>query len=682
MRKMRSVLTFMLAASLCLATAAGCSDDSANRIVLDDDFYNNVPGDGEGSGNENNQGGGGGGGGTPYVPHGDSWEVVLVPAMVTDVDIANKGSAKLRVQLVSIVDDDTISEGVADQPIDWAIEDNVNLVTLKNRLSFTNELGVADITVTAGTEEGDVRIIVSNDRSPKPVYFNVSVGPVPTGNMRVVASYTGYAPIVNYSVRLYDSKDVDCSYFGPDDLPTAEPLMTADSSYTTFQNLSIEGNYTAVAYGYAENGAMVALGCISSGTKINENDTTEVYISMKTIDLNPASTYHVRSYFDFGDIVSSLGSVGKMVAMITNFAANPGATLYDILWNDIIATAISSVLPSWVPGGISKVLEWTGVDAKIAGWLNDFVTSNATGCKIGLFGCQLRNIVRTMELTGDLSIQKVGDLQLNGKNAYSGLSVYWRIGCENSTDPNCGRYHYSMDSLDLGTQVNVLEGSWNGSLSNGYDRISIESHDLAMYYGKLVMFIINDILLPRIAGGAHNFNDAIANWINCNSMATWLADNLVLTVPDWVPFWGGDSIWDGPGWSKAYGWCTSLSSTLGGLLNFASSMATLQKLNSNVSISGSGILKDTSLDNVVDIIEQGRWNGSMTLTTKNDDGTSTTTSTAVMGIWSAYNKLNDGYCTYEKTSTDASDQICAFPLIDTSVLVQDGLCAKYAECAN
>ena len=258
MRKMRSVLTFMLAASLCLATAAGCSDDSANRIVLDDDFYNNVPGDGEGSGNENNQGGGGGGGGgTPYVPHGDSWEVVLVPAMVTDVDIANKGSAKLRVQLVSIVDDDTISEGVADQPIDWAIEDNVNLVTMKQRLTFTNELGVADVTVTAGSEEGDVRIIVSNERSPKPVYFNVSVGPVPTGNMRVVASYTGYAPIVNYSVRLYDRKDVDCSYFSPDDLPTAEPLMTADSSSATFKNLSIEGNYTAVAYGYAENGAMV-----------------------------------------------------------------------------------------------------------------------------------------------------------------------------------------------------------------------------------------------------------------------------------------------------------------------------------------------------------------------------------------------------------------------------------------
>lgn len=681
MRKLRSILTFTLAASLCFAAASGCSDDSANRIVLDDDFYNNVPGGEEGN-NGSENGNNNGGGGHEYIPHENTWEVVLVPAMVTDVDMANKGSAKLRVQLVSIVDDETLSEGVADQPIDWAIEDDSQLVTIKQRMTFTNEVGVADVTVTAGANEGDVRVIVSNERSPKPVYFNISVGPVPTGNMRVIASYTGYAPIVNYSIRLYDRKDADCSQFSPDDLPTAEPLMTADNSYTTFQNLSIEGNYTAVAYGYAANGAMVALGCTTSGTKIIEKQTSEVYVPMKTIDLNPSSTYHVRSYFDFGDIVSSLGSVGKMIAMITNFAANPGATLYDILWNDILVTALNSIIPSWVTGGLTKVLEWTGIDDKIAGWLNDFVKSNSTGCKIGLFGCQLRNIVRTMELTGDLSIQKVGDLQLNGKNAYSGLSVYWRIGCENSSDPNCGRYHYSMDSLNLGTQVNVLEGSWNGSLSNGYDRISIESHDLAMYYGKLVMFLINDILLPRIAGGAHNFNDAIANWINCNSMATWLANNLKLTVPDWVPFVGGDSIWDGPGWDTAYGWCKSVSSTLGSILNFASSMATLQKLNSNVSISGSGIMKDTSLDNVVDVIEDGHWNGSMTLTTKNDDGTTTTTSTAVMGIWSAYNKLNDGYCTYDKTSTDASDQLCSFPPIDTTMLVSDGLCAEYAKCAN
>lgn len=680
MRQLKSYLALTLAASLCMTTAFGCSDDAANKIVLDDDFYNDVPG--EDNGNAGNGSGGHGNGGHEYVPKDEGWEVVLVPAMVTDVEIANKGLANLRVQLVSIVDDETLSEGVADQSVEWGIENDSTLVSVRPSQTFTDENGIANVSVVAGAVEGNATVIASNERAPKPVKFNIAVGPIPTGNMRVIASYSGYAPVRNYSIRLYDKKEVDCSLFDATHLPTAEPLMTVDSPYATFQNLSIEGNYSAVAYGYAENGAMVALGCTITGTKIIEDQTSEVYISMKTIDLDPTTTYHVRSYFDFGDIVSSLGSVGKMITMITNFAANPGASLYDILWNDIIVTALETVIPSWVTGGLTKVLEWTGLDSKVAGYLNDLVTSSATGCKIGLFGCQLRNIVRTMELTGDLSIEKLGDLELKGTNAYSGLSVYWRIGCENNPDPNCGRLHYSMDSLNLGTQVNVLEGSWNGSLSNGYDRIAIESHDLAMYYGRLVTFLINNILLPRIANGANNFNDAIANWINCSSMATWLSNNLKLTVPSWVPIWGGDSIWDGISYSTGLSWCKSLSSTLGSVLNFASSMATLQKLNSNVSISGSGLMKDTSLDNVVDIIDNGRWNGSMTLTTKNDDGSTTTTSTAVMGIWSAYNKKNDGYCTYEKTASDSDDQLCAFPPIDTSALVTGGLCDEYAKCAK
>ena len=664
-------MTFALAASLGFGASVGCSDDdAAHRIVLDDEFYDNVPDDGP------NQGG------HEYVPKEDGWEVILVPAMVTDVDIANKGSAKLRVQLVSIVDDDTLSEGVADQSVEWGIEDASQLVSLKRKQTFTNEVGVADVTLTAGAVEGNVTVVASNERSPKPVRFNVSVGPIPTGSMRAIASYSGYAPVKNYNLRLFDKKDVDCTVFGPNALPTAEPLMSADSMSTTFKDLSVEGNYSVVAYGYAENGAMVALGCTTSGTRIFEKQTSEVYVPMTTINLELASTYHVRSYFDFGDIVSSLGSVGKMITMITDFAADPGGQLYNILWNKLIRTALESFIPSWVVGGITTVLEWTGIDSKIANYLNDFVKSTAIGCKIGLFGCQLRSIVRTMELTGDLSIAKVGDLQLRGTNAYSGLSVYWRIGCENNPDPNCGRLHYSMDSLNLGTQVNVLEGTWNGSLSNGYDRIAIESHDLAMYYGKLVIYLINEILLPRVTDNkAHNFNDAIAYWINCNSMATWLANALKLTVPDWVPVFKGRVIWDGPGWDTTYGWCQSLSSGLGSLLNFASSMAALQKLQSNVAISGSGLMKDTSLDNVVDIIDSGRWSGNMTLTTE-EDGTTKTTSTAVKGIWSAYNKENNGYCTYDKTNSDSDDQSCAFPPIDTSELVNDGLCKDYAACAK
>ena len=122
------------------------------------------------------------------------------------------------------------------------------------------------------------------------------------------------------------------------------------------------------------------------------------------------------------------------------------------------------------------------------------------------------------------------------------------------------------------------------------------------------------------------------------------------------------------------------------IANFGTAFLELQTAGSDIEISGSAMFADTNADNKIDVINDGKWSGSMTIKTK-EDGTEVKKTTAVKGIWSAYNKENvknesdDMYCTHPKT-IDADGRLCDFPPIDYKSFVSSGMCAEYANCAG
>ncbi|MCL2326437.1 MAG: Ig-like domain-containing protein [Proteobacteria bacterium] len=660
MQRFLRFLRLGLPLALCLALVA-CSDDASKKnnnntedpCELDDSCEDKPidPND-------------------PLKPPPGGFTMLLVPFMATDVDVNLKGSVVLKVMLVS-TEKDTMGNGVADERIKWSISSGSDFANLRAQNSTTDFDGYASITLTAGAASGKVVVAAEHSHAPKRVIFNINVLDLPTGNLTVYANYTGMAPVRHYSIRLHDYDDIPCYNFDPAYPPIAEPLDKIDDSAARFEKLSTEQKYSLIAYGYAENGTVVAAGCLDTGLNILANQTIEAIINLNTIRLNPVTTYHVRSYFDFGDIVNSLGQVGQMINMVTNFADNPGRFIYDQIIGLVKAAVggLAGAVVDWIMGAVN-------LDDLIANTIDNVVTSSQTGCQVGLFACQLRSLVRTMELMGDLDIQSAGAITLTGKNSYTGLSVYWRIGCD-GTDPNCGRL--PVDTNALGASLALLEGSWNGSLSNGYDRISIETHELSLQYGKIAVFLIEKVLLPRIAGGATTFPAAIAYWINCNTLGQSISNALSFSLPSWLSWIYGSQIVIVNA-STATGWCTGAANTIAGVLNFATALGSLQSANSNVSISGSAILNETNGDYVIDHIDNGKWNGSLTM--RAQDGS--TSSTAVIGIWSGYNKANnpDGYCSFPKTSTDSADQKCAYPPIDTNALVTSNMCSKYAACAK
>ena len=294
-----------------------------------------------------------------------------------------------------------------------------------------------------------------------------------------------------------------------------------------------------------------------------------------------------------------------------------------------------------------------------------------------------------MEFIGSLSVQKEGEVELSGHDNYTGLAVYWRLNCTDDPDPNCGRFAIDTSSI-TSDEVNLLAGDWNGALANAYDKVSIESHELKLKYGEIVMLLFNGFLIPKLTGDechgkgssvdevtTSSLKCAFGKWINTESVGDWIAD-LLNTLSLGL---GNVSS------STTKGWVDKGMDALISGLGFASAILNVKDAGSDILISGTAFLKDTNADNVVDDINDGKWTGSMSITTKSGD-TSVKTSTAVAGIWSAYNNKNvqtgEGtmYCTTPKTETDSKDQLCHYPAIDLESLVEAGMCNDYKACAK
>ena len=672
---MKTQRIFSLALALLLAfPAVSCSDDAGSQQPDDPTIDDNDGGnDGGNDDDQKNDG-------EIVEPErpDDGWSFLLIPNMATDVEIASKGTGKLSVMAVS-TDGDNAGEGVVGQSVSWGVETKQSSLSLGSSATSTKEGGIASVNIRGLGVAGNATVIASSKIAPKTVSFNVRVLDLPIGNLRVNASYNGLANVENYSVHLYDYRDLHCGMYDPRTGTDAdEYLPHVDAQTADFIGLSPDNMYTVVVSGFSPDGAKVASGCVDYGTDVFENQTTNVNVYLDTIDLSLNTTYRARSYFDLGDVANALGTVGQFVNAIAKFADNPAKELYDLLF---------TLIKEYVGGAgtlLEKVLKWTNLETELVNYLNSLLTQNKTVCQVGNFACQIRSIIRTMEFMGDLEIERVGQVELRGHNAYDGMAVYWRGGCKTDgngdyADPSCGRYPLSTKQLNLSQDIYFLEGSWSGSLANGYDKISIESHALSLEYGKIAVFLINNVVLPKLAGGAKNFPDAIAYWINCTAVGEWLADKLTIS-------WLGINVSK----AQATGWCKSAASAVGSGLGFLAAMGELQKANSNVEISGTAYVDDTNADNAVDDIVDGKWSGSMTISTTDADGNAVTTTTGVRGIWSAYNaenvKIGEGeddiYCTTPKSEKDSDDQVCGYPAVDINSLVSSNMCKKFIECSK
>jgi hypothetical protein len=543
--------------------------------------------------NPENPGGGGPTAGKEYL---------LVPAGGTNLTVGVSGSSPLRVFLYS----KQTGAGVASQGISYEIEDaGQTQAALAARNGTTNDDGEAKVDLRAGATSGTVKIKVTHPAAD-PVVFTVLISPLDTGIIEVTSVNTAPSimPLSQIFVRVYDSAEFTCNDF----LPLArqpDPLkfyeVPSELDVVRFEDMPVAGvKYTVTASAKGPRGQLAAGGCVED-IRVAPRDTTRVEVALQLIPINPVGRYSVTSEWDFSQALEDSGPVGSTIVRVLNVFNNPGRAIYDEAIN---------LIRSFIGIGadaINGFLSITGLDDEFESAINGFIAGNEVLSKVQRAGQDLYNVIAKLKIHSELTIGKLSSsYEFNGMDNWLGLTVYWRWNCEGNPDPECGAIPLVIDGMSQGADLGILSAQWTGRVV-AFDQLQVDQHALTLRYGRLIIYILNEVILPQLTdGNARSLSEAFAYWIGCDSIARGLL--------------GGDE-------RCALGFCVTsaqveaaCTTAVSTVFNFADLLVRNLEFDVGLSVGGSAKLVEEDSDGFVDKMIEGKFEGYMTRASGNNGG--------------------------------------------------------------
>jgi hypothetical protein len=559
-------------AALCVLVCSGCSDGEVkSNTSIDPD--RELPS-----------------GQTPRVGK----EFLLVPAGGLNLSAGVARTTSLRVFLYSR----ETGEGVKEQSIQYEIEGQQGTESsLASRNGTTNELGEARVDLRAGPSVGTVRVKVSHPAAD-PITFNVVVTPLETGSIEVRSVNTAptIMPLRDVFVRLYDSNDFSCSDFYPlmrQPDPQAFYEVPQVSDVVLFEDLlAANTRYTVTAMAKGPRGQLAAGGC-AEDIRVAPREITRTEIALQLIPINPVGRYDVTAVWDFTNALEDSGPVGSTIVRVLNVFNNPGRALY---------TEAINLLRSFIGLGadvLNSFLSLTGLDSRFENMINDAIAGNSILSRLQRAGQDLYEVIAKLKIHSQLTIGKLSSsYEFNGMDNWLGLTVYWRWNCAGNPDPECGAIPLVIDGMSQGADLGILSAQWTGRVV-AFDQMQIDQHALTLRYGRLIIYILNEVILPQLTNGnARSLSQAFAYWIGCDSLAqSVLGQNERCALGFCVRA------------DQVAAVCTSAVSTVFG---FADLLVRNLEFDVGLSVGGSGKLVEEDSDGFVDRIVEGRFQGFMT----------------------------------------------------------------------
>lgn len=455
----------------------------------------------------------------------------------------------------------------------------------------TDNKGIVSVTFEAGEIGGVLYTIELTGQEANPAVADLEVNNLPTGILAIHLQYDGPVEITDINVRVSHGS-FTCGQFNPI-LPWDQDLdfhktVTGLASTPETDPLPVAANYLVYATAKTKAGLhLAAAGCVDAVHILPiEQGKTDVTLKLYVLTLNPAGTYDTINHFDFTGAIP--GQVGEIINFVVDLFYDPGKIIIDL-----IKELISQYIGSWVTDMVFSIFE----DA-LADIVTDWLINNSPDFIQDFFviGQDLVQIVKNVELTSQLKLSKLtNDYYFQGVQYWLGVNLYWKLGCakqgEPGYDPNCGKFPFSLQDLaDTDFPLDLITGQFTGMIAN-YDNLIIDQHKINLNYGKLILFVINEMLLPAVSD-FNSIEDLIYSIIDCQAVA----DGFVGDVLEMV---GVDK-------DQVKDVCTS---AVGLIVNPIEEMIGGLALDSQLRVHGKCRMVDENDDLMVDKLIEGLWWG-------------------------------------------------------------------------
>jgi len=457
----------------------------------------------------------------------------------------------------------------------------------------TDANGLVSVTFDAGTVGETLYTVELHGQEAATVAADIEVHNPPTGILQVHLQYDGPVEITDINVRVMHGS-FTCSNFNPvtpwskvedidyqktvpgiSTVPKTEPMLVSQT-YLVFATAKTKAGLHLAAAGCTDAVHILPI----------EQGLSDVTLKLYVLTLNPAGLYDTINHFDFTDAIP--GQVGEIVNFVVDLFYNPGKVIIDG-----IKVLVSQYVGSWVTDIVFGLFE----DA-LADIITEWLLNNSPDFIQDFFvvGQDLVQIVKNVELTSQLKLSKLNnDYYFSGMQSWQGINLYWKLGCakegEPGYDPKCGINEFSLQDLaDSDVPLDLITGQFNGMIAN-YDKLIIETHTINLNYGKLILFVINEILLPAVSD-FNSIEDLIYSIIDCQA----IADGFVGDVLEGIGV-DKDQVKDS---------CTSV---VGVFVSPIEEMIDGLALDSKLRVSGNCQMLDENDDLIVDKLIKGIWKG-------------------------------------------------------------------------
>jgi hypothetical protein len=478
-------------------------------------------------------------------------------------------------------------------PLFWEIiaNDGINgpgKGALDSQNTFTDSNGLSGNVFHANKSPSTgYKIRISCEGAP-PVTVDISVTDLAKGSIKVKMLYDNQVPLGQVTVRLMNAP-FTCASFKPVSPPDVflASLGSTLNDTPQFDNLPADKKYGVYVLGKSLDNHLTAAGC-ADAVLVVDKQTTEVTVTLTTLPLLASGAYDMTNHFDFTGAIP--GNLGKILDTAVQIFYDPGAFVIEQVKN-----LVKQLLPSIIVDAVFSLFE-----NQLAKVVTDWLLNSSPPWLQGFFqiGQDVLQVVKNLEMLGVLKIYKVSnDFFVKGEIDFTGVNLYWKLGCDKK-DPNyatCGQIPLLANNLssDPNFPLDFLAGTFTGSISQ-QTHLSIDSGTIKLNYGKLILFVLTNVILKKITGET-TFVGAMQKLVNCAGIAKGIGGSILGKL--------------GLSESTIKGVCDSTVSLL--VLPIEQLLGGLA-LDSKLSLNGQCLMHDEDDDLKVDTLTDGTWVGNIT----------------------------------------------------------------------